>query len=273
MAFPIAAMALRGASASTLRLGAGSILSSGSVSDKINLKEMRAGISEISIDILDKVTPFLAKNKAGKLYSDALKYSLRRTTAHFRKQLSKDIGYKVGANPPKKMLNPDQLERFLERMVYLRQKGVDTQVIKRRHLHQNKRPWQARMKKTITYRRLRKDGLAYSYGFTGRTKSGSISKTAIRYGKAVTEGKFFDKKTGRVSNQVTAGMKRYLGMIGLGTKKSKLDFPARPVVDPFFAKNRNNMIKYMAKRYNEEAMRIQRKADSTKARRMKFRIA
>lgn len=269
MPLPILA---RAASASALRITKDTRLSSGSVSDSIDFRKMRAGISEITLDIADQVSPFLKKNNAGKLYNQALKYSLRRAVGHFRKQLSEDIGFKIGTTP-KKMLKPDQLESFLERMVYLRTQGVDTTAIRKKHMHKDKRPWQSSMKKTITYKKLRKDGMAYAYGFTGRTKSGGTSKTAIQYGKALTEGTYFNSKERTFSNRITPKMKRYLAFIGLATKKDTLDFPKRPVIDPFFRRNRNNMIKYIARRYNQEAIRIQKKADSMKAKRTRIRIA
>lgn len=257
----------------TLRLAAGVKASSGDVSNIKSLKQLTAGVSEINIDIIDQVSPFLEKNRAGKLYNQALKYALRRATGHFRKDLEKSIGFSVGNKNPKRILNPEGVQRFLSNLQYSRKKGYDIESLRKKHLHQDKRPWQRAIKKTITYRKLREDGLAYSFGFTGKKKSGNISKTAILYGKALTEGKFINKAEGKVSNEITGRMRRYLSAIGLPPSGDQLDFPERPVIEPYFQKNKQNIVRYITKLYNQEARRIQKKADATRARRTKVRIA
>jgi hypothetical protein len=256
------------------RIAAGALnISSGRASDKISISELAKSAGDIDISIDDKVTPFLTKNKAGKLYKNALKVSLRRTAAHFRRQLKFDIGFKVGNKPEKKVLDAEGKRRFLANLPRLAKEGWDISKLRRRHLHRTNRPWQKSIKNTITYQRLSNDVLSYAYGFTGRTKSGGVSKTAIQFGEALQEGLFIDPKTRRMTRAIDGNMSKYFEAIGLKTSKSHLDFPKRKVIAPFFRSNKSNMFKYFARRYEEMARDIQKKADNTKPKRETIKIA
>lgn len=227
-------------------------------------------VSPLKINLQDSLTPYLAT--LVKKFPEALKITVRRTAGHFRRQLMMDIGKTLGTSPTKKKLRGAVEAR-------VRSKKSKSAY---RSLHSSSRPWVSNstanqfyvggrkvpaLAKAVRYGATTRDELNFNFGFTGETYNkdytprGRISKTAVIYAKAVTEGLFFNWKTRQFSNNVTDSMRRHMGARGVGISKSKsrLNYKPRPVVEPFFFRNRQNMVKYFNRTFSQEVSNLDKK--------------
>ena len=228
--------------------------------------------SPLQITLKDSATPFLSH--LSKFEPKALSTTLRRTAGHFRKQLKNEIGQKFGNSPRKKMLRADLQDR-------VRRMGGASAY---RSLHSSSRPWGANstmnqyyrggrkvpaLANAIRYGALNPEETSFEFGFTGQKFSkdysprGRISKTAVLHAQAVSDGVFYNRKKKLFSNSITEGMRLKMLKKGLGKMegKSNLNFPKRPVVQPFFTRNRGNIAKYFSRTFALEFNKLVRKSE------------
>lgn len=205
----------------------------------------------VSINIVDWAGPELAYVIATQKQIVAI--ALRRTVFHYRKKL---MQYLENKSTSKRMLDAEGKSRVMAAT-------VGRPNLRAKHIHPKATHWKGQKGKFFKTIRFYKSGNitgtnignSYTFGFVDdRTRyearyKGKVldraSKTAAKYGKALVEGQFYNKKTDSYDKTVTRDVMKYMESIGLGMAEAKyntqLQYKADPAINTFLDANAGNI--------------------------------
>lgn len=218
----------------------------------------------VSINIVDWAGPELAYVIATQKQIVAI--ALRRTVFYYRKKL---VEYLKNKSTSKEMLNARGRMQVTK---HARLGSVS------KHIHPRATHWKGQKGKFFKTLRFYKSGNirgtdtgnSYTFGFVddrtryearyGAKVLDRASKTAAKYGKAMVEGKFYNKKTGEYNNKITPSIERYFAAIGLRLSKKvlnrgTLNYKPDPAIDAFFSANRGAIVQSFIQNFELEFVR------------------